>query len=155
MYQKLMILGRLGRDLELNGSGQSARGSFSVATDRSKKNRDGEWEKETQWFNCTVWGKRAESLAPHMLKGTAVFVEGEVREYQKKDGSMGWGVDVKDIQLSGKGGRPDRQKSDGGHQSGSGQKEHNYQGSAGSQGATSAVPQYSPGTDTSLDEIPF
>lgn len=148
MYQRLMILGRLGKDIEMNGEGNSVRGNFSVATDRSKKNRDGEWEKETQWFNCTIWGKRAENLSPYMLKGTTVFVEGEIKEYQKKDGGMGWSVDVKDVQLAGKGGRPDRKEA-----SGQPEKEHDYAGA--SSGATSSVASYTQGTNTSFDEIPF
>ncbi len=43
----------------------------------------------TTWLNCNLWGKRAEILAPMLLKGTQIGVTGEIsqRQYKAKDGT--------------------------------------------------------------------
>lgn len=73
--------GRLGRDAELRhtASGDAVLG-FSLAVDKREKG-----EKVTVWIDCSVWGKRAEALAPHLTKGSAVTVVGEggLRTYEK------------------------------------------------------------------------
>lgn len=73
--------GNLGQDGELKFTGQGTPLlSFSVAVSYFDK------EKKTQWVRCSLFGKRAESLAPMMLKGTTVFVRGALvlREYEAK-----------------------------------------------------------------------
>lgn len=44
--------------------------------------------KTTNWFTCQVWGKRGESLAPYLTKGTPVTVFGtlNLREWTNKEG---------------------------------------------------------------------
>lgn len=89
----LNIAGNVGRDAELrqvntqNGS-QSVL-SFPVAVKSSKKGADGKYL--STWFDCTLWGKQAESLAQYIKKGSAVAVAGEVEleQYTAKDGSAG------------------------------------------------------------------
>ena len=77
--------GRLGRDAELRSTpaGKSVCG-FSVAVDK----RNGQ-DKTTVWIDATLWEKRAEALAKHLTKGTAVVIMGDlgIRQYQGKDGS--------------------------------------------------------------------
>jgi single-strand DNA-binding protein len=53
--------------------------------------------KTTQWVDCSIWGRRAEALAPHLTKGKQVVVSGEVtlREYEKRDGTRGAGLSVR------------------------------------------------------------
>jgi single-strand DNA-binding protein len=49
-------------------------------------------ETETQWLDISMFGPRAESVAPYMLKGTAIvaYIEDvHVRVYAKKDGTQG------------------------------------------------------------------
>ena len=62
--------------------------------------------KATTWARCSLWGKRAESLAPYLNKGTLVAVSGEVtlREYESK-GSKGTSLDVRVDELTLLGGR--------------------------------------------------
>jgi single-strand DNA-binding protein len=97
----LVISGRVGQPPELRAtqSGDKVLG-FSVANEIGFGDR-----KKTLWFDCSLWGKRAEALAPHIGKGDKVVVSGEVQlvEYQKRDGTTGakLSVRVNDIDLGG------------------------------------------------------
>jgi len=87
MYQKLIIIGNLGRDPELNFTADGkAVTTFSVATSRKYGEKD-----ETTWFRVSVWGKQAESCNTYLSKGSKVLVEGRLKAepnvYQRKDGT--------------------------------------------------------------------
>jgi single-strand DNA-binding protein len=77
------ISGRIGRDGEVKSVGQNLVCNFSVAENIGFGDK-----KTTQWWGCALWGKRGESLAQYLTKGSAVTVCGEVsvREYVAKDG---------------------------------------------------------------------
>jgi single-strand DNA-binding protein len=98
-YQKLIIIGNLGRDPEMRYTvdGKPVT-SFSVAT--SRKYNDNE---ETTWFRVSVWGNQAESCNQYLHKGSKVLVEGRLdpdkatgapKVFQKKDGSWGASYEV-------------------------------------------------------------
>ena len=98
MYQKLIIIGNLGKDPEMR---YTAKGdpvtSFSVATSRKYGEKD-----ETAWFRVSVWGNQAESCSTYLHKGSKVLVEGRLRPdengnpttFQRKDGSWGASYEV-------------------------------------------------------------
>lgn len=80
--QVITVAGKLGADAILrNTQGGDSVCSFSVAVDQ-REGRD----KSTNWFRVSIWGKRGESLAPYLLKGAAVTVNGSfsVSEYEGK-----------------------------------------------------------------------
>ncbi len=81
----MSMTGRLGQDAKLSyTTNQDAICNFSAAL------TSGYGEKATvTWLNCNLWGKRAEILAPMLLKGTQVAVTGEIslRPYKAKDGT--------------------------------------------------------------------
>ena len=86
---KVILVGRLGRDPETRyTSGGQAVANFSVATDESYKDRNGERQKRTEWHKIVVWGKQAEIAQQYLKKGSLVFVEGRIqsREWQDKEG---------------------------------------------------------------------
>ena len=90
---KLIITGRLTRDAELryipNGTPVL---SFSVANNTGFGDNE-----KTQFFDCSLFGKRAEGkLKEFMKKGKQVLVEGEVsiKTYKKQDGSNGASLNV-------------------------------------------------------------
>ena len=58
---KVILVGRLGRDPETRytGGGQAV-ANFSLATDETYKDRNGERQKRTEWHKIVVWGKQAE-----------------------------------------------------------------------------------------------
>lgn len=71
MYQKIVIVGRLGKDPEqrFTQDGKAVT-SFSVAVDEGKD--------KTTWFKVTAWEKLAETCATYLVKGKTVLVEGRV-----------------------------------------------------------------------------
>jgi single-strand DNA-binding protein len=80
-----MIAGTVGRDAELrNTQGGDAVLSFSVAVDNGK-DKNGN-KREATWFDCSIWGKRAQSLSSYITKGTKIALSGAVstREHNGK-----------------------------------------------------------------------
>ena len=99
----ITVAGTLGRDAEIrkmpNGDPVA---SFSIADSQGK-------DKPTIWWNCQLFGKRAESLAPYLLKGGAVTVAGTVteREWNDKDGQKRKSMDIRVSEVALQGGRKD------------------------------------------------
>jgi single-strand DNA-binding protein len=86
---KVILIGRLGRDPETRyTSGGQAVCNFSVATDESYKDREGERQKRTEWHKVVVWGKTAERSQEYLAKGSLVLIEGKIqsREWQDREG---------------------------------------------------------------------
>jgi single-strand DNA-binding protein len=86
---KVILVGRLGRDPETRyTSGGQAVANFSVATDESYKDKNGERQKRTEWHKIVVWGKQAEIAQQYLKKGSLIFIEGRIqsREWQDKEG---------------------------------------------------------------------
>lgn len=88
-YQKTVIMGHLGRDVEVSylPSGDAV-AKFSVAVGEKWKSKAGEAQEHTEWFNCSCFGKPAEWLA-RGKKGGLIFVEGKLRsnDTKKSDGT--------------------------------------------------------------------
>src|SRR6202007_3346888 len=86
---KVILVGRLGRDPEtrFTGGGQAV-ANFSLATDETYKDKNGERQKRTEWHKITVWGKQAEIAQQYLKKGSLLYVEGRIqtREWQEKEG---------------------------------------------------------------------
>lgn len=95
----ITIAGQLGKDSEIRHmpNGDPICG-FSVADSQGK-------EKPTIWWNCSLYGKRAESLGQYLTKGQAVTVTGSIteREYIDKQGNKrkAQEIRVNDIALQG------------------------------------------------------
>ena len=91
MYQKLLIIGRLGKDPEMRftPNGQAVT-SFSVATDRQYSDQAGKLVKETVWFRVSAWGKLAETCNNFLQKGKMVMVEGRLTVDAKTGGPRIW-----------------------------------------------------------------
>ena len=98
----LSATGNISRDAELRFTpNQDAVCSFSFALSSGFGDK-----KVTTWLNCNVWGSRAETLAPMLLKGTTVGIVGELtnRPYKAKDGTEKFSLEVRvnDLTLLGK-----------------------------------------------------
>jgi single-strand DNA-binding protein len=94
---KVILVGRLGRDPETRytGGGQAV-ANFSMATDESYKDKNGERQKRTEWHRITAWGKLAEICQQYLKKGTMVYIEGRIqsREWQDKEGQKRTSYDI-------------------------------------------------------------
>lgn len=99
----ITVAGTLGKDAEVkylpNGD---AIANFSVADSQGK-------DKPTIWWNCGLYGKRAESLSQYLVKGQAVTVTGSVseREWTDKNGQARKSMDVRVNDVALQGGRRD------------------------------------------------
>jgi single-strand DNA-binding protein len=80
------LVGRLGRDPETRyvSTGQAV-SQFSLATDETYKDKNGERQKRTEWHRIVVWGKLAEIAQQYLKKGSLIYVEGRIqtREWEK------------------------------------------------------------------------
>jgi single-strand DNA-binding protein len=97
MFNKLIAIGRVGRDPEMRFTpGGKPVTSFSVATNRFFTTSDGERRKETEWFNIVAWGRQAENCNQFLTKGQQVYVEGELRTraWEGQDGQKRSRVEV-------------------------------------------------------------
>jgi single-strand DNA-binding protein len=81
----MTIAGNVGKDAELRKTqgGDPVLG-FSVAVDNGK-DKNGN-KRDSTWVNCSIWGKRAESLQSYITKGTKLVVTGRpgVNVYEGK-----------------------------------------------------------------------
>lgn len=88
-FNRLTIIGFLGRDGEarLTPSGTHYT-ILSIATKRSWKDAEGNWQDRTEWHKAVVWGEKFSSFAASLPKGAHVQVEGPLysREYTSADG---------------------------------------------------------------------
>lgn len=90
MVNKVILIGNLGRDPEVrrleNGSVVA---KFSVATNENYKDKNGEWQTQTEWHDVVVWRHLAERAERDFKKGKLVYIEGKLthRKYQDKDGN--------------------------------------------------------------------
>lgn len=134
----LTATGRVGKDAELRttNSGDKIL-SFSVGSDIGYGQN-----KSTVWLDCSIWGKRGESLAPYILKGASVTVIGEFgqRTYQNKSGETVTATTVKVMEVALQGG---------------GQQQSSYQEPAKSQGGYGGGRAPKPAMADLDDEIPF
>ena len=89
LKNKVQLIGNLGNDPEMvtldNGNKLA---KFSIATNESYKNSEGEKVTDTQWHNVVAWGKLAEIAENYLIKGKEVMIEGRLvsRSYETKDG---------------------------------------------------------------------
>ena len=105
MYQKLTIVGNVGRDPEMRylPDGRAVT-SLSVASNRKWNDKaTGELKEETTWFRVSVFGNQAETVNQYVTKGRQVLVEGRLnpdattggpRLFTRQDGSVGASYEV-------------------------------------------------------------
>lgn len=86
---RVSISGNLGQDAELRQtqSGMAVLGFSVCVNDRRKNQRTGEWEDRPNWVDCTMFGNRAQGIAPYLSKGCKVAVDGRLSQSTwEKDG---------------------------------------------------------------------
>src|SRR3989441_12400602 len=97
MLNKIMLIGNLGRDPELQVTSDGTPFTrFSIAVNRNTKTSTGEKKKETEWFNIVTWRQLAEICERYLHKGSKVYIEGRLtqRKYTDKQGIQRTAVEV-------------------------------------------------------------
>ena len=93
---RVAISGNLTRDAELRqtASGMAVLG-FSVAVNDRVKGDDGQWTDRPNFIECSMFGTRAEKIAPYLSKGTKVTIAGKLRWSQwERDGQKRSKIEV-------------------------------------------------------------
>jgi single-strand DNA-binding protein len=129
----LTIAGRIGKDPERRSLNDGTTVlSFSVADDQGK-------DKQAIWWRCSLFGKRADSLAQYLTKGSSVTVSGTVteREFTDKEGQQRKAMEVRVNDIALQGGKPAQEER------------------PASKPAPKLAPKQSAGFDDMGDDIPF
>ncbi|MDC7994827.1 single-stranded DNA-binding protein [Altibacter sp. HG106] len=97
LRNKVQLIGNLGNDPEIItlDSGKKL-AKFSLATNESYKNQQGERVTDTQWHNVVAWGKTADIVESYVTKGKEIAIEGKLthRSYDDKDGVKRYTTEV-------------------------------------------------------------
>ena len=97
MLNKIMLIGNLGRDPELQVTPDGTPVTrFSLAVNRTYNTSSGERKQETEWFNIVAWRQLAEICEKYLHKGSKVYIEGRLtqRKYTDREGIQRTAVDV-------------------------------------------------------------
>jgi single-strand DNA-binding protein len=97
MLNKIMLIGNLGKDPEMNYTPSGiAVTRFSLAVTRVTKTSTGEKQNETEWFNIVAWRQLAETCSTYLHKGSKVYIEGRLtqRKYTDREGIQRTSIDV-------------------------------------------------------------
>ena len=93
---KVLLIGRLGKDPDERFTGGGTRvSSFSLATNQIRT-INGTPQKTTEWHRVVAFGKVAESCNQYLRKGRLVCVEGsmQTRSWEKPPGEKHWSMEV-------------------------------------------------------------
>ncbi|MBD3329730.1 single-stranded DNA-binding protein [Candidatus Dojkabacteria bacterium] len=95
---KVMLIGNLTRDPEsrFTGSGTQVC-SFGLATNRSWKDNNGEYQETTEFHNIVAWAKMAEICQQILAKGMQVYIEGSLntRSWESDDGHVNYRTEIR------------------------------------------------------------
>lgn len=92
---KCILIGTLGADAELRET-QNGQPVLTLRLATSETRGSGQDRKElTEWHRCSLWGDRAAKLAPYMVKGERLMVEGKIRTRSwDKDGQKHFSTEI-------------------------------------------------------------
>lgn len=97
LRNKVQLIGHLGKDPEIvNLDSGKTLAKFSIATNESYKNAQGEKVENTYWHNVVAWGKTAQIAEKFLVKGKEVAIEGKLtnRSWDDKDGNKRYTTEV-------------------------------------------------------------
>ena len=106
---RVILVGHLGKDPEVKYmANETAVCNFSIATNRSYKDKAGERVEQTEWHNITFFGKQAEVIKEYLKKGNQIYIEGRIQTTQsEKDGQTRYFTNIIGEKFSFIGGKND------------------------------------------------
>ncbi|MFZ3116451.1 MAG: single-stranded DNA-binding protein [Syntrophales bacterium] len=97
MVNKAILIGRLGKDPEVRYTPDGLMiTNFNLATDESRKDKNGERVQKTEWHRVVTFGKLAEICGKYLVKGKLIFIEGKIqtRAWDDKDGNKRYTTEI-------------------------------------------------------------
>ncbi len=120
---KVILIGRVGKDPEVRQAGSSQVASFSLATSEKFKDKSGQMQENTEWHNIVLWGKQAELAGQYVRKGSMLYVEGSIKtETYEKDGQTKYVTKITGRQMQFLDSKGSNQDAGGGFQQQQGQQ---------------------------------
>lgn len=96
MINKVFLVGNIGKEPELKKVGEVSCCTFTLATNESYKDKNGEWQTKTEWHNIVVWRTPAEYADKYLKKGNLTYVEGKIttRSWEDKGGDKKYTTEI-------------------------------------------------------------
>ena len=94
---KVFLIGRVGKDPEVRQfDGGNKVANFTLATDESYTDRNGQRQTATEWHNLVLNGKLADIAAQYVHKGSMLYIEGKIRtrSWQDQQGNKHYQTEV-------------------------------------------------------------
>ena len=94
---QILLIGYAGTDPEMRTtSSGTAVTHFQLAVSNNRRDQNGEWTQDTEWFAVTAWDRQAESVNQYLSKGSHVFVEGRfsTSQYTSNSGEARTNLEV-------------------------------------------------------------
>ena len=108
---KVLLIGRLGSNPEIRYTPSNAAvANFSIATNESWNDKNGQKQERTEWHRVVVWGKLAQLCGEYLSKGRQVYVEGrlQTRQWQDKENQTKYTTEVIATSIQFLGGQAER-----------------------------------------------
>lgn len=155
MYlNKAIIIGNLTKDPELKSLPSGIKvATFSIATNRTWKDRNGARQEAVDYHNVVVFDRQAENVAQYMRKGSSLMVEGrmQTRSWDAQDGTKKYRTEIvaEKIQFG-----PRKEGGSSGYSGGGESKFPNQQPPSGGKLKEAGTIEY-PEEEINLEDIPF
>ena len=97
LRNKVQLIGNLGNDPEIiNLEDGKKIAKFSIATNETYKNAQGDKIENTYWHSLIAWNKTAEIVEKYLLKGKEIAIEGKLtnRSYETDEGETKYVTEV-------------------------------------------------------------
>jgi len=104
---KVILVGNLGKDPEVQTFDTYKKAAFSLATTEYSRDKEGNEVQHTEWHNVVMWRGLAEIAEQFLRKGSQVYIEGKIRtrSYDAKDGTKKYITEIQADNLVLLGGR--------------------------------------------------
>lgn len=161
-YNRVILIGNVGRDPEIRRFENNIKASFSLATSETYTPKGGDKVTQTEWHNVVCWRRLAEISESYIKKGSQILVEGKIRyrSYDDKDGNKKYIVEIEadNIQLLGR--KPDGQSAPGqtserSNYSNTGSGSNQYQNPGNTNGGNTEPSGDDFSTREPADDLPF
>ena len=99
---KVILIGNLGKDPEVKTVGSDKVANFTLATNESYKDKEGNKVEQTEWHNIVMWRKLAELAEKYLTKGSQIYLEGKLktRSWEDKDGNKKYMTEVQAFNMT-------------------------------------------------------